>query len=289
MYNRHRPAAVVNIRAGLTSEGKVGLWECKVFGAGEWASETRYDFPNQRISWAGHWSNSKPNPPGMQPIGVGPWRGPAATSNTFAKETMMDELAVLAGVDPAEFRLRHLEGDKRLARVFQAALDQFGYQPGKSPSGRGIGISCAHLYNTYTCSVAQVEVNKQTGAIKVLRVVNAVDCGVIVNPLGATMQMESAIIFGMGTALFDEVRFKEGKFEQTNFDGCEIPRFSNLPKMEVVLVKSELQQPLGLGEPPVCSVAPAIANAVHDALGVRIRHLPMTPERIMAALQGASQ
>ena len=127
--------------------------------------------------------------------------------------------------------------------------------------------------------------NQQTGAVKVLRVVNAVDAGVIVNPLGATMQVEGCIVFGMGTALAEQVRFKDGKFADTNFDSYEIPRFSWLPRMEVVLVKSELQRPFGIGEPPITGVAPAIANAVHDAVGVRMRHLPMTPERIKAALQ----
>jgi nicotinate dehydrogenase subunit B len=297
MYDAHRPAAIIKVRSGLTPEGKVGYYDYKAFGAGDWGAETKYDLPNQRSSWVGHWhfnpaeitqKDSKPNPPDLQPFNVGPWRGPATVSNTFANESAMDEMAVAAGVDPAEFRLRHLESDKRMRSVLEAALKQFGYQPAaKSPSGRGIGVSCGYLYGTYTCSVAQVEVDKQTGAVKVLRVVNATDAGQIVNQLGAAMQVEGCIIFGVGTALGEEVRFSNGKFATTNFDNYEIARFSSIPKIEVVLVKSPVPRPLGIGEPPIASVAPAIANAIYDAAGVRVRHLPMTPERIKAALQKA--
>jgi len=288
MYNSHRPAALMNIRSGLTKEGKVGLYDYKVYGAGDWGAETHYDFPNQRTSFVGSWWTAQKTPPGMQPFYVGPWRAPATVSNIFAHEVHMDELAVLARVDPAEFRLRHLQGEKRMRQVMETAMKQFGYQPAaKSPSGRGIGIACGWLKSTYACTIAQVEVNRSSGAVKVLRIVNVVDAGVIVNPLGATMQVEGCILFGIGTALSDEVRFKNGEFATRNFDSYEIPRFSWLPQMEVVLVKSELPQPLGIGEPPIAGVAPAIANAIYDAVGARMRHLPMTPERVRAALQKA--
>ena len=151
MYDAHRPAGVMNIRSGLTPEGKVGLYEFKVYGAGDSSAATHYDFPNQRSSWVGHWFTiAKKVPPGMQPFAVGPWRAPAAVSNVFANEVHMAELAALAGIDPAEFRLRHLEGDQRMANVLQTALKQFGYQPAaKSPSGRGIGVACGWLHDTY--------------------------------------------------------------------------------------------------------------------------------------------
>lgn len=297
MYNAHRPAATITIKSGLTKDKKVGYYDYKVYGAGDWASATKYDFPNQRTAWVGHWAavpamitgkQSPFNAPGFQPFLVGPWRGPACNSNGFANEVHMDELAVLAGVDPAEFRLQHLTEDKRMRALLEAALKQFGYKPAaKSPSTRGIGVASSYLYNSYTCTVAQVEVNKTTGAVKVLRVVTASDSGEIVTPLGASMQVESAIIWGVGSALGEQVRFSNGKFADRNFDSYEIAKFSWIPKMEVVLAKSPIPRPLGIGEPPIASVAPAIANAIFDATGARLRHMPMTPERVKAAIQKA--
>jgi isoquinoline 1-oxidoreductase len=299
MLDAFRPPAIIKIRSGLTKEGKVGLYDYRAYGAGDWGSVTKYDFPNQRTSWVGHWhpfpaevtnnKNSQPTPAGMQPFFVGPWRGPATVSNSFANEVQMSELAALAGVDQAEFRLRHLEGDKRMRHVLESALKRFGYQPmAKSPSGRGIGVACGWLYNTYTCSVAQVEVDKASGMVKVLRVVNATDAGTIVNPRGSAMQVEGCVIFGVGLALGEEVHFKDGKFLTTNFDSYDITRFSWLPKIEVELIRdSPVPSPLGIGEPPIASVAPAIANAIYDATGARMRHLPMTAERVKAALKKA--
>lgn len=295
MYDAFRPIATVKVKSGLSKEGKVAYYEFKTYGAGDWASQTKYDFPNQRTSWVGHWADDpaeithKPsikNPEGMHPFFVGPWRGPACVTNGFANEVNMDELAALAGVDPAEFRLQHLTEDKRMRALLEAALKQFGYQPAaKSPSGRGIGIASSYLYGTYTCSVAQVEVDKTTGAVKVLRVVNATDCGQVVNPLGASMQVEGCVIFGVGTALGEQIQFKDGKILDRNFDSYEIAKFSWIPKIEVVLAKSPIPRPIGIGEPPIASVAPAIANAIFDATGARLRHLPMTPERVKAAMK----
>ncbi len=298
MYNAFRPIATIKIKSGLSKEKKVAHYENKVYGAGDWAAVTKYDFPNQRTSFVGHWAAhpaeivGKPtpdNPPDMHPFYVGPWRGPACNSNGFANEVHMDELAELAGMDPAEFRLQHLTEDKRMRALLEAALKQFGYKPGsgKGPSGRGIGVACSYLYNSYTCSVAQVEVDKASGAVKVLRVVNASDSGQIVNPLGATMQVESAIIWGVSSALGEQVRFKDGKILDRNFDSYEIAKFSWIPKMEVVLAKSPIPRPLGIGEPPIASVAPAISNAIFDASGARVRHLPMTPELVKAAMKKA--
>ncbi len=287
MHNGHRPAAVMSIRAGLTKEGKVSSYNYKVYGAGDGSAETHYDFPNRSTSLVGHWFTTvKKVPAGMQPFNVGPWRAPAVVSNVFAHEVYMDELAALAGADPVQFRIRHLQGEPRLRRVLEAAVKQFGYKPAaKAPSGRGIGVACGWMKDTFTCAIAQVEVDAKTGAIRVLRIVNAVDAGVIVNPVGATMQVEGCTLFGIGTALAEELRFRNGVFATRNFDSYDIPRFSWLPRMEVVLVKSPLTEPLGIGEPPISGVAPAIANAVYDATGARLRHLPMTPERVMAAMK----
>jgi len=123
--------------------------------------------------------------------------------------------------------------------------------------------------------------------VKVKRFVNAVDVGMIVNPVGAHMQVEGCITMGIGSALTEEIHFKDGEVLDHNFDSYEIPHFSSIPKMEVVLVESPIMSPLGLGEPPIVVVGPAIANAIFDAVGVRVRHMPMTPERVKAAMQKA--
>ena len=298
LYNAMRPIATMKVKSGLGKDNKVAHYEYKTYGAGDWAAVTKYDFPNQRTSFVGHWATTpaeivgKPtplNPPDMHSFFVGPWRGPACNSNGFANEVHMDELAELAGADPAAFRLAHLETDKRMAAVLKAALDKFGYKPSGKPgaSGRGIGVASSYLYNTYTCSVAQVEVDKATGAVKVLRVVNATDCGQVTNPEGAAMQIESSIIWGVSSALGEQVRFKDGKPLDRNFDSYEIAKFSWIPKMETVLVKSPLPRPFGIGEPPIASVAPAIANAIFDACGARCRHMPMTPQVVKAAMKKA--
>ena len=286
-FTQHRPAAVINVRSGLTKEGMVGLYEYTVFGAGDWGAVTTYDLPHQKTSFVGSWAPFEPSPKGIQPLLVGPWRAPAGNTNNFANESQMDEMAFLAGVDPVEFRLKHLT-DKRQRRVLEAAVKQFGYTPAaKSPSGRGIGVAIGKFYDTYCAGIAQVEVDKKTGAVKVKRFVNAVDAGTIVNPVGAQMQVEGCITMGIGSALTEEIRFKDGEILDHNFDSYEIPRFSSIPKMEVVLVENKEMPPLGIGEPPAVVVGAAIANAIFDAVGARVRHFPMTPERVKAAMQKA--
>jgi CO/xanthine dehydrogenase Mo-binding subunit len=284
-----RPAAVVHIRSGVTNEGMLAYYEYKVFGAGEWGAETTYDIPNQKTSFVGGYGvHPPPTPKGMQPLQVGPWRAPACNTNTFANESQIDEMAHLAGIDPVEFRFKHLVTDQRRRRVLEAAVKQFGYKPGaKLPSGQGIGVATGKLYNTYAAAIVQVEVDSKTGAVHVTRVVDAVDAGTIVNPVGAQMQVEGCITMGIGSALTEAIHFKDGEVLDHNFDSYEIPHFSSIPKMEVVLVENREMPPLGIGEPPIVVIGPAIANAIFNAVGARVRHLPMTPARVKAAMAKA--
>jgi CO/xanthine dehydrogenase Mo-binding subunit len=287
-FTQHRPAAFIKIRSGLTKEGMLGYYEYNVFGAGQWGADTNYDIPNQKTSFVGSWAPFEPSPKGMQPLQVGPWRAPACNSNTFANECQIDEMAHLAGADPAEFRLKHLVTDKRQKRVLESAMKQFGYKPGtKLPAGQGIGVATGKLYNTYAAAIVQVAVDSKTGAVHVIRVVDAVDAGSIVNPVGASMQVEGCITMGIGSALTEEIHFKDGEVLDHNFDSYEIPHFSSIPKMEVVLVENREMPPLGIGEPPIVVIGPAIANAIFNAVGARVRHLPMTPTRVKAAMAKA--
>jgi CO/xanthine dehydrogenase Mo-binding subunit len=196
-------------------------------------------------------------------------------------------LASKAGTDPVEFRLRHLTGNQRMQRVLMAAATQFGWQKGQTPSHRGVGVACGGEYKTLGAAMAEVEVNKTTGEVRVKRIVNAVDAGVIVNPEGARQQIEGCTTMALGCALSEEVTFRNGEILVRNFDAYQLPRFSAIPKIEVVLIDNPELAPDGIGEPPIIAVGPAIANAIYDAVGVRLLQLPMTPARVKEALSRA--
>jgi len=281
-YDTFRPAAVVKIRTGLTGAGKMVLWDYSVYCAGDREAQQFYDIPHQRTLSSGGWSGG--STPGLHPFGIGPWRAPSVNTNTFARESHIDILANKVGVDRLEFRLSHLT-DKRMRRVLEAAAKQFGWKSGRTPSGRGVGVACAIYLGTYVATMAEVTVNKSTGRVQVQRVVCAQDEGVIVNPDGSRQQIEGSITMGLGYALTEEVRFKDGEVLDRNFDSYQIPRFSWLPKIETVLIDNPDTPAQGCGEPPIVTMGAVIANAIYDAVGARLLQLPMTPARIQAALK----
>lgn len=286
-YERFRPAAVVKIRSAMNGDGRIVLWDYTVYAAGDWGSVTFYDIPNQRtvaVPAAETAWRKQDTAGGLHPFFVGPWRMPCAITNTFARESHMDVLAGKAGADPVEFRLRHLT-DKRMRRVLEAATKQFGWKAARAPSGQGVGVACGNTYKTYVATAVQVAADKSTGRVQVERVVTAVDAGIIVNPEGTRQQVEGCISMGIGYALSEEVRFSNGEVLARNFDSYEIPRFSTMPKMEVVLVDNPELAPDGIAEPPIITLGAAIANAVYDATGARLFQLPMTPARVLQALK----
>jgi isoquinoline 1-oxidoreductase len=290
MYDRYRPAGVVKIRSAMTGDGRIVSWDFKVYAAGDWGSLPFYDFPNQRtvaIPETGLAWRRGTTADGLHPFNVGAWRMPGAVTNAFARESHLDMLASKAGTDPVEFRLRHLTGNQRMQRVLMAAATQFGWQKGQTPSHRGVGVACGGEYKTLGAAMAEVEVNKTTGEVRVKRIVNAVDAGVIVNPEGARQQIEGCTTMALGCALSEEVTFRNGEILVRNFDAYQLPRFSAIPKIEVVLIDNPELAPDGIGEPPIIAVGPAIANAIYDAVGVRLLQLPMTPARVKEALSRA--
>jgi CO/xanthine dehydrogenase Mo-binding subunit len=175
--------------------------------------------------------------------------------------------------------------DKRMQRVLQAAAKKFGKSFSKAPSGKGYGIACTDYLGTYLATIAEVKVDEKKGEIRVERIVCAQDTGEMINPEGIRMQIEGGIIMGLGYVLTEEIRFKGGRILDENFDTYEIPRFSWLPKIETVLVDNPEMAPQGCGETSITTMGGVIANAVHDAIGVRMLMLPMTPARIKEALQ----
>jgi isoquinoline 1-oxidoreductase len=276
-----RPAAVVKLRSGLDKSGHIAFWEHQVVAAGEAEAETMYEIPHQRITSAGTWMGG--NPAGFHPFAVGAWRAPAANTNVFAKESHMDQLAAKAGVDPLAFRLRHLKNPRTIA-VLQAAAKAFGWTPKPGPSGRGFGVACADHRDTLVAAMAEVAVDRKTGAVQVKRVVLAQDMGVVVHPEGARQQIEGCITMGLGYALMEEVRFKNGQILDENFDTYQIPRFSQIPDIQTVLIENATTPAQGGGEPAIVVMGAVLANAIHDGLGVQMLQLPMTPERVKKAL-----
>ena len=182
-----------------------------------------------------------------------------------------------------EFRLKNLK-DRRMRRVVQALAEKVGWKPAAAPSGRGLGIATGIDAGTYVAHMAEVEVDKGTGKIRVKRVVCVQEMGLCINPAGATIQMEGCITMGLGYALTEDIRFRGGEILDLNFDTYEIPRFSWLPKIETKILEDREAPPQGGGEPAIIAMGAVIANAVYDAVGARVLRMPMTPERVKAAL-----
>jgi CO/xanthine dehydrogenase Mo-binding subunit len=169
----------------------------------------------------------------------------------------------------------------------QAAADAFGWKAAPVPSQRGLGVACSLDAGSCVATIAQVEVERASGAIAVRRVVCAQEMGIVVNPTGAKMQIEGGLAMGLGYALSEELRFRGGDILDHNFDTYRIPRFAAVPRVEAVLVRNDELAPQGGGEPSITTAGASIANAVADALGVRLFRLPLTPARVLAAIRGA--
>jgi len=255
------------------------FWYYDVYYAGDRGSQQFYTVSNHRTSTHGRgWQGPE------HPFHTGAWRAPGNNTNTFARESQIDRMAAAAGIDPVEFRLNNLSDDKMI-RVLKAAAKTFGWTPAKAPSKRGYGVACGIDAGTYVASIAEVAVDAKTGAVQLKRVACVQDMGLVINPAGAKIQMEGCITMGMGYALTEEVHFKGRKVLDTNFDTYEIPRHAWVPKMDTVILDARDRPPQGGGEPAIVVMGAVIANAIHDATGARLCQLPMTPDRIKAALQ----
>jgi CO/xanthine dehydrogenase Mo-binding subunit len=191
-------------------------------------------------------------------------------------------------VDPVEFRMRHLT-DPRLRRALEIAAGKFGWKPSKRPSGRGIAVACGTYRNeSRIVNMVEADVDKRTGHVQVKRALAVIDQGLTVSPEGSRLQMEGGFIMGLGYALTEEIHFKGGDILERGFESYQIPRFSWAPpKIETVLIDNQTMQPWGCGEPPAIAIGALMANAIFDATGARLFQLPMTPERILAALRKA--
>jgi len=278
-YDSFRPAAVVKIRSGATEHGDILFWDYHVYFAGDRGAAHFYDIPNHRTVSYGGWGGTA----GSHPFATGAWRAPSNNTNTFARESQIDIMAAQARMDPLVFRLQNM-ADEKMKRVLKAAAEKFGWMKSPAPSGKGRGIACGTDAGTYVATIAEVEVDKRSGAVSVRRVVCAQDMGLSINPEGAAIQIEGCITMGMGYALTEEIHFQGGDILDLNFDTYEIPRFSWLPRIETVIIENPDSPPQGGGEPAIITMGAVLANAVFDACGARLFQLPMTPERVKKAL-----
>jgi isoquinoline 1-oxidoreductase len=278
-FDTFRPAAVVQAQSGIDKNGRITFWDFAHLFPGTRSSEPIYNIPHFRVVS----KSTNRGEPSAHPFGTGAWRGPGSNTNVFAMESQTDEMARAAGIDPLTFRLQNLS-DERMIRVLKAAAEAFGQEFLPGPSGKGYGIACTNYLNAYVATIAHVQVDKQTGEVQVKRIVCAQDMGEIINPQGAKLQIEGGLTMGLGYCLSEEIEFTGGKILTTNFDTYEFTRFSWTPEIEAVLVENPDLPPQGCGEPAITTTGGVIANAVFDAIGVRLNTLPMTPERIKKAL-----
>ncbi|MDZ7607171.1 MAG: molybdopterin cofactor-binding domain-containing protein [Cyclobacteriaceae bacterium] len=279
-YDAFRPAAVIKIKSGCKKSGQITLWDYGVYFAGQRGAEHFYDIPNHKsVAYNAGWTA-----PTVHPFATGAWRAPGNNTNTFARESQINIMAAQIGMDPVEFRLKNLK-DERMIRTLKAAAAKFGWTSIKSPGGKGLGVACGVDAGTYVAMMAKVKVDKKTGNVKVERVVVAQDMGLVINPLGATMQAEGCVTMGLGYALTEDVQFTGGEVHNRNFDSYKLPRFSWVPKIEIELLNLPNEPAQGGGEPAIICMGALMANAIYDAIGVRLYQLPMSPERILEALK----
>jgi nicotinate dehydrogenase subunit B len=261
-----RPAGVIDVKTGVKNDGKITAWEFHNYNSGSSGIQVKYDIPNQNIQF--HDTKS--------PLRQGSYRGLAATANHFAREVHMDELAALVKMDPVEFRLKNIK-DERLRAVLQAAATRFNWNRKPASTAHGFGVACGFEKGGYIATCAEVSIEQRTGKVKLERIVEAFECGAIVNPLHLENQVEGAIVQAIGGALFESIQFANGNILNPRFKNYRVPRFSDVPPIEVVLVNRKDLPSAGAGETPIVGLAPAVSNAIFAATGKRLRSLPLAP------------
>jgi nicotinate dehydrogenase subunit B len=271
---------------GMLVAGRAATSQFSGGGGGERNAQTNYRLPNERVT-------SHPVP--SFPIRTSSLRGLGSPQNSFANESFMDELAAAAGVDPAAFRRRHLT-DPRAIAVIDAAIRLSGWPPRSAPraraaatssvaKGRGFAYVQYDRTEAYAAAVVDVEVEPGTGAVRVRRVCVAHDCGLIINPDGVRNQIEGNVIQAISRTLKEAVRFDTTRVTGVDWAGYPILRFTEIPDaIDIELIDRPSEPSLGAGEAATSPIPPAIANAIFDATGARVREVPFTPERVRAAL-----
>lgn len=268
-----RPMAVIEVRSGATQDGTLTAWQFHDLNAGASAVRHPYRVANQRLE----------NQPSDSPLPQGPYRALSATANNFARESHLDEIAAAAGLDPVAYRLRLLE-DERLAAVLRAVAERAAWTPRASPdparSGLGRGVAVGLEKGGRVATFAEVHVGEDR-RFELRRIVTGFECGAIVHPSNLRSQVEGATVMGLGGALFEAIHFDRGRILNPRLSEYRVPRFRDVPPIEVLLLDRKDLPSQGGGETPIIAVAPAIANAIFDATGRRLRSLPLVPEGVV--------
>jgi isoquinoline 1-oxidoreductase len=267
-----RPAGVIDIASAVSNDGRITRWEHRNYNSGNAGIRALYDVSDKTEVF--HSAQS--------PVRQGSYRALAATANHFAREVHIDELAHSVKLDPLEFRLKNLR-DPRARAALEAAAKHFGWSPVQVRAGestdnpRGVGLAVGFDKGGYVGTCAEVAVDRTTGRVRVTRVVQSFECGAVINPSHLENQIEGAIVQGIGGALFEAIRFDDGRILNPRFSQYRVPRFSDTPAIEVVLLDRKDLPSAGAGEAPIIGIAPAIGNAIFNAVGVRLRSMPLAP------------
>lgn len=263
-----RPAALMEIKSAFRSDGTITAWQCEAIHAGptgyiaQRGAETPYAVENIAVNV--YCANTL--------VRVGSYRTLGAAVNHFARESHMDEIAAELGIDPFEMRMRNLTRP-RYRHVLEEAASRFGWEPGAGSTKRGVGLSIGEDVGSYVATCLELAIEGRE--IRVRRVVTAIDCGLIVNPEGVRNQVEGSTVMGLGGALYEAIEIGDGVVLNTSLSRYQVPRITDTPEIEVVLAGDPSDPSTGAGEPGLVAVAPAVANAVFDATGQRIRELPL--------------
>jgi isoquinoline 1-oxidoreductase len=265
-----RPAAAIDVEAALDEHGKLAAWHFVNINSGGAGLGSPYRVSNKHEKYV-----SANNPP----LRHGSYRALASTANAFVRESFMDELADLAGADALAFRLDHLD-EPRLRNVLTTAAEKFDWSAGPRKSNvsgeqRGVGLACATEKGSFVAACAEVAVDRAKGSIMVLRVCQAFECGKITSPGNLRAQVGGAIVMGLGPALREAMVFENGKMTNASFWQYEVPRMKDLPALDIHLLDRPDLPSTGAGETPLIAIAPAIANAVFRATGIRLRSMPL--------------
>ena len=264
-----RPGGVIEVSAGVKKDGTITAWKFVNYNSGPAGLGTQYKILNQQID---HF-------PSDTPLRQGSYRGLASPANVFARESHITDLARMIKMDQLEFRLKNSD-DPRLTAVLEAAAKAFGWKTASRSSGHGVGIACGFEKGGYVATCAEIKINDDK-EVKVLRMAQAFECGAIINPLHVRSQVMGSIVQGLGGALFESIDFADGKISNASLSAYRVPRFSDIPKIDIVILDRKDLPSAGAGEAAIIGVAPAIRNAIADAGGPALSTLPLVPKNIL--------
>ncbi|MCW3114370.1 MAG: isoquinoline 1-oxidoreductase [Segetibacter sp.] len=264
-----RPGGVIEVSSGVKKDGTISGWKFLNYNSGGSAINTQYKIANHEIAFL----------PSNTPLKQGSYRGLAATANVFARESHITDLARLIKMDQLEFRLKNSD-DARLTAVLETAAKAFGWKSLGRATGHGYGIACGLDKGGYVATCAEVMVNSHK-EVKVIRVTQAFECGAIVNPLHLENQIMGSIVQGLGGALFEAIDFADGKIRNSSLSAYRVPRFSDIPKIDIVMMDRKDLPSAGAGEAAIIGIAPAIRNAILDATGKGLTTLPLIPNGVL--------